>query len=987
MNLFRDYIMAGYPLLWLDTHEEHRALVTMVSAMSKVKEEYKLYTWDIVDGVRQIAIKDGLLGFGESIESTVDDGQSDPMLALQWLEKEAEENSLLFLKDFHPYMKKDPVLVRKMRNLIPQFKACGKVMSLISSQVDIPPELNKELTVIQFNLPTREELKIVLRGVAESAGANKALAEADQDALLDASLGMTSFEAENAFSVSLIEAKRFDPTIIRREKAAIVKKTRLLEVVNSHYTLDDIGGLENLKAWLAEKGDSFSNEAKEFGVESPKGALLVGVPGCGKSLTAKAVSSAWQRPLIRLDVGKVFGSYVGESEANMRKCLEIAEAIAPCLTKDTEILMADGSVETIGTLYEKYPEGGFEVIGYDEIRRVIIPIRVNKVTKRYCEENYKVSYSDGVSTGYSWNHLQPVMRNGTFQWISTCDLHEGDFIAVPLGPLEGISTDIRKYLPEKLRYYEVYGHKQVPYDQAGVIAWGNGGYTDSIIYKWPSEINEDLLYLCGLLKSDGSLGKRRIAFTNTNRVLCDKFSHLLWDLFGLEVSERYVPKEEVKKGGKNLPGLNQEIYQDYWVLHADSYLVAQILRNVLRHIRGLEANLIGAFLAGYIDGDGCILPDKYPRIVFCSKKKNIQNLLRDLLKRFGILPSKGTNAGIVISGEQCLQLKSIILYHPDKVKKLQKISVVHQRSDRVRVFPLGRFLTGMRESLGKKTNHFKSASSSEFHAWEHNQRPVPLNRILKLSEEIKGSSQVWYDRLMDYISSPVRWVRIESIKSIGHQEVYDLCCEGVHNFIANGILTHNCVLWIDELEKSFAGTKGNQAHETTEHVFQEFLTWLQEKKADVFLVATANSVESLPPELLRPGRIDVTFWVDLPDEVQRREIFEIHLKKRGRDPEMFKKDICEIMEVCNGFSGAEIEVWIKEALAKAWHRKNKDLQKQDLLDTAREMTPISRLMENDINRARQWAKNRGTKNASIVHEQKHTIQTTKNRKIQPSTGS
>ena len=159
-----------------------------------------------------------------------------------------------------------------------------------------------------------------------------------------------------------------------------------------------------------------------------------------------------------------------------------------------------------------------------------------------------------------------------------------------------------------------------------------------------------------------------------------------------------------------------------------------------------------------------------------------------------------------------------------------------------------------------------------------------------------------------------------------------------------------------------------ESHETTKRVFQHLLTWMQEKTADVFLVATANSVESLPPELLRAGRIDAIFWVDLPDAVQREEIIKIHLKKVGRDPSMFGDKLADLVRVSEGFTGAEIEVWIKESLVRAFSQGHENVTLKDLTDTQKEITPISKLMKADIDNARRWAQGRGTKLASISHE-------------------
>lgn len=344
-SVFCNYAKAGYPLLWVETHEEYRAMnrycqelekVKLVNEKTKEEEHYVTFAWDIVDGVRQVNAENGLLAHGKSIKGTAaDDAGEKPaaLKALEWLEDEAPDNTILFLKDYHSFVGKESritsIITRKIRNLIPNFKACGKVIAIISPIKDIPVEIEKEISVVPFRLPDREQLKLVLQGVCESADAK--YPKEDQE-IIDASLGMTYFEAENAFSVSLIEKKKFDPETIRREKAAIVRKGGQLEVVESAETLDDIGGLENLKEWLMNRRNCFSEDARvNKKIKTPKGVLLIGKPGTGKSLAAKAVASAWGRPLLRFDVGRVMGSYVGESEANLRRCLAIAEAVAPCV--------------------------------------------------------------------------------------------------------------------------------------------------------------------------------------------------------------------------------------------------------------------------------------------------------------------------------------------------------------------------------------------------------------------------------------------------------------------------------------------------------------------------------------------------------------------------------------------------------------------------------------------------------------------------------
>jgi SpoVK/Ycf46/Vps4 family AAA+-type ATPase len=353
---FLNYVKAGYALLWVRSSEEARVLADFMNQLhnsviendKKEKENYSTYVWDIIDGVvkynlykktpvPEIIDDTSNRNFGKVVsqtpgaeESSTGRGDQGMLSPLVWMEDKASDNTILFLRDFHTYLKKDcdqwHYIVRKIRNLLPIFRSKGKTLVIVAPTVDIPAELEKEVTVIDFKLPERGDLKIVLNSVCS---ARVPYPKAMEDEIIDAALGMTVVEAENAFSVSLVEAGKFDSSIIRREKALIVKKTGLLEVVEAVDSLDDVGGLENLKEYLNMRKDTFTKEAKEFGVSALKGILLAGVSGCGKSLIAKAIASAFKRPLLRLDMGKIFGKYVGESEGNMNSCLDLASAVSP----------------------------------------------------------------------------------------------------------------------------------------------------------------------------------------------------------------------------------------------------------------------------------------------------------------------------------------------------------------------------------------------------------------------------------------------------------------------------------------------------------------------------------------------------------------------------------------------------------------------------------------------------------------------------------
>jgi AAA+ superfamily predicted ATPase len=342
---FVNYIRSSNPLIQVNTYEEFRALTKFVGSLSKITlkdqtnmEAYHCFVWSLHGGVRPVKIENNKMAIGkDAIEGTTA-SEEVPMVAavmntLKWLDT-APDNTILFLRDFHPFLAKEcsgaVAIIAKIRDMIRPCNATNKSLVFISPNMQIPTELEKDVTPVDFKLPDKAELLIVLRGVCQSTNA-KMPAEKDVDVLLDAALGMTSSEAENAFVLSLVEAKKFDANTIRREKAIIVKKSKILEVIETAESLDTIGGLEIAKEWTITQKDCFTPEAKAFGVRPPKGVLLLGVAGCGKSLLSKAIATAFNRPLLRLDMSNIMDKWVGGSETKMKLCLDTAEAVAPCV--------------------------------------------------------------------------------------------------------------------------------------------------------------------------------------------------------------------------------------------------------------------------------------------------------------------------------------------------------------------------------------------------------------------------------------------------------------------------------------------------------------------------------------------------------------------------------------------------------------------------------------------------------------------------------
>lgn len=316
-----NYIRAGYPGIYLVSHEESRVEAELKAITATLK--YRLYAWSTTEGLTDTS--DGSTRAAQ-----------DPLEALQAI-SELPDNSLVLLRDFHMFLQdSNPVLVRAIKDTLTVGKTKGKVLILLGCRQVLPPELEREFTVLDFNLPDKTALGIVLDGICHSAKLKKPAGD-DREQILDAASGLTCAEAENAFALSIVGVGAVKAVKVAQEKAQTVKRNGLLELVEVREGLADIGGLDQLKDWLLKRRDAFSAKATAYGLPSPKGLLIVGIPGTGKSLTAKATASVFGRPLLKLDAGKLYGSLVGQSESNLRSVIQTAEAIAPCVLWVDEI--------------------------------------------------------------------------------------------------------------------------------------------------------------------------------------------------------------------------------------------------------------------------------------------------------------------------------------------------------------------------------------------------------------------------------------------------------------------------------------------------------------------------------------------------------------------------------------------------------------------------------------------------------------------------
>ena len=328
-------IQSQYPLIYLVTFEEERAeqtIVTVARQLSRQQEGkggFKVYTWTMTRGM----VEQSTPGSANHHNNTV-----SPEAAIEWVIRQRDPGIYIF-KDLHPF-KDSPAVTRCLRDAIVPLKGSDKTIVLMSPVQEIPVELEKEVVVLDFPLPSMTELDEVLSQNLNHNPRNTA-APQDRERLLKAALGLTRDEAEKVYRKARVMAGCLtagEVDIVLSEKRQLIRRNGILEFMDVDETIDSVGGLEELKHWLTQRSDAFTERARDYGLPQPKGMLILGVPGCGKSLIAKTTSRLWGLPLLRLDLGRVYdGSMVGRSEANLRNALKTAESISPAILFIDEI--------------------------------------------------------------------------------------------------------------------------------------------------------------------------------------------------------------------------------------------------------------------------------------------------------------------------------------------------------------------------------------------------------------------------------------------------------------------------------------------------------------------------------------------------------------------------------------------------------------------------------------------------------------------------
>tara|TARA_B110000285_G_scaffold136988_1_gene153375 strand:- start:1939 stop:3429 length:1491 start_codon:yes stop_codon:yes gene_type:complete len=328
-------LKARYPVIFINTIEEDR-VEYVIRKHIKANLNRSIYSWDFVDGYTNNPNNEGF-------------AKRNPLQALELIERlTAETPAIFLLKDFNRFLT-DISISRKLKNIARILKLQPKTIIIIGSDFNIPKELQDLITVLQFQLPNEEEINQELTRLIESLNIN--IHSQLFESLTQTCQGLSLERIRRVLSKIIATHRTIDKNsieILLSEKKQIISQTEILEYWSVNDKITSIGGVETLKEWLKKRKTSFGIQASNYGLPTPRGLLLVGIQGTGKSLTAKAIATEWQLPLLKLDVGKLFGGIVGESESRLRQMIEVSETLAPCILWIDEIDKAFSNTESNG---------------------------------------------------------------------------------------------------------------------------------------------------------------------------------------------------------------------------------------------------------------------------------------------------------------------------------------------------------------------------------------------------------------------------------------------------------------------------------------------------------------------------------------------------------------------------------------------------------------------------------------------------------------
>ncbi|MBI2206153.1 MAG: AAA family ATPase [Candidatus Rokubacteria bacterium] len=865
-------VRSRYPIIAVETWEEDRLGSTLRQIGSRLK--LHVYEWSVGNPVRRL----GPAG-GDQAE-----GSQTPLEALRSVAQLGD--GIFHFKDLYRFLTEAPV-TRRLVELAPTLERDRRSIVLSAPQVTLPAEIEKRSAFFRYALPTAQDLKAIAKTTVDSLKRDHKvrveITDQDFDQLVDRLRGMTLFEAEKAVTAAVLRdlaLTKDDLAFIVDLKKELLAKDGVLEFLATEGALDSVGGFKALKSWLGKRRRAFSPEAKEFGIQAPKGILLLGVQGC--------------------------------------------------LRGDTRVLLADGRMPTLESLARQVSDC-LEPGVYDVAHRVALEDGTTALAAKLQIHEHRetalIRFADGRELEATPDHelLTPA------GWKPAGDVKVGDEVVLWDRPVSFATPPKRTGFDRPLHSVR---KRKVP--------------VETLPDTWSPELAE----LVGLIVAEGCQDRYRVTLTLGS----EEYELSAWlrerseKLFGIRPTERM-----------RLPKHAREFRFDAFDIAVNLHPLIQGTKRtkaVPDAIFALDDVCVAGFLRGLFEGDGCVVNARRavahrrsPRVELKTVSQRLAQSTQLLLQRLGIYAT--------------IRLET-------QVYGFSR-------------YPIHRVVVRTRKSLER------FASTVGF-LTRRKQQPL-IDCLTSYSHHTKPR-----------FAGAARVVEVERTRFV--ERVYDLTVPVAERFIANGLVVHNCgktlvaksiaedwglpllkmepgklydkfigeseknlekaiavaegmapcVVMIDEIEKGFASVSSSESDAgLSRRIFGRLLGWLQDRKAPVFIVATSNDIEALPPEMVRKGRFDEIFFIDLPDADERKQIFQIHLAKRKRDPARF--DLAALSAHSDGFSGAEIEQAVVSALYTAFSA-SAELATEHVVEELEATRPLSVTRAEAIANLRAWAAER-----------------------------
>ena len=716
-------------------------------------------------------------------------------------------------------------------------------------------------------------------------------------------------------------------------------RAKLLASQQKKVTFKDVAGVDEAKEELQEIID-FLREPQKFqklGGRIPKGVLLMGPPGTGKTLLARGIAGEANVPFFSISGSDFVEMFVGVGASRVRDLFEQGKKNAPCLTGDAVVTLADGRTVTIGEMFEEAMVGVQVPAMGDDFRLTTASVLGLTRKKSTDVRRVRTMHGEVKATG---NHLFPVLRDGRVEWTRADALQAGDYVALPRGVrTAGVSPRPVDFLPPDTRVYldtlagkgarrEFVRRSDLPEgDASGVLrfAHGSGGWTGAELTKVPSAASEDLLYLVGLIDSDGSWrSDRSIPFVNTCRALHDRVASIVAEEFGLQ-ARRSLMRRAVGGDGP-----------DVEVTYIHGRLAKCVLEGLRDSVPVMPDRLIAAWLRGVFDGDGCVQRD---RVVISAWDAAANRRVREGLRRLGIVACDSGRVGNVeITGKEDAGRFARLVgsAHPDKARRLSEIPAAGRTASRADAIPAGALVRAAREACGMGQRAFERGNYVSL--YERNEVVPPRSRLATVVERMERHCRdtgrpapAELRELRRLVEGDTRFTRVAASEPVpGEHFVYDLCVDGPHNFVANGLFVHNCIIFIDEIDAvgRHRGAGLGGGHDEREQTLNALLVEMDgfESNDGVILIAATNRPDVLDPALLRPGRFDRRVVVSRPDVRGREGILQVHTRKIPLAEDV---DLSVLGRATPGFSGADLANLVNEAALMAARANQKFVTMHD----------------------------------------------------------